>query len=352
MDNNKNMDFKAAIFILNIGEKEFITMSEPELKKKYHIQALKYHPDKYKEHDANIKFHSINEAYTVLLKCKKYANYRMDKNSNLDDNSGTPNFSFNDFKFDSDSDFDFDFDRDFDFKMPSCFNATRSGYSELLREFLSSTDLDDKLIRNIMFIILNNSIRGIFKWCIDNINKEVLLKIYTTLREYNDIFKLPEDFYDDMYNSIKEKYDNENIIIINPSIKDLFNQNIYILNYNEHKLYIPLWHHELYYELGGKKLTVKCVPDFMMIDNNYYDLDSNNNIHINHNIDIDKELLNKEFINIQIDYREFRIQINELKIREKQVYVIKEKGIPKINDNDIYSTDKLSDIIVHLTMNK
>ena len=44
--------------------------------------------------------------------------------------------------------------------------------------------------------------------------------------------------------------------------------------------------------------------------------------------------------------------IEELKIREKQVYVIKEKGIPKINDNDIYSTNKLSDIIVHLTINK
>ena len=341
-NNNKNMDFKTAILILNIGEKDFIAMSEAELKKKYHIQALKYHPDKYKEQDANVKFQSINEAYRVLLKCKKYANFRMDKSDSSYDNTGNPSFSFTDFGFDS----------DFDFKMPSCHNATRSGYSELLREFLSTTDLDDNLIRNIMFIILNNSIRGIFKWCIDNINKEVLLKIYTTLREYNDIFKLPEDFYDDMYNSIKEKYDNENIIIINPSIKDLFNQNIYILNYNEHKLYIPLWHHELYYELGGKKLTVKCVPDFMMIDNNYYDLDSNNNIHINHNIDIDKELLNKEFINIQIDYREFRIQINELKIREKQVYVIKEKGIPKINDNDIYSTNKLSDIIVHLTINK
>ena len=348
MDNNKdnninsnNMNLKNAIFILNIGENEFIRMSEVELKKKYHIQALKYHPDKYKENDANTKFQSINEAYTVLLKCKKYANLRMDNNGNMDDNSNTGGFSFNDFNFDS----------NFDFKMPSFHNATKSGYSELLREFLATTDLDEKLIRNIMFIILNNSIKGIFKWCIDNINKEVLLKIYTTLREYNDIFKLPDDFYDDMYACIKEKYENENIIIINPSIKDLFKQNIYILNYNDHKLYIPLWHHELFYELGGKKLTVKCVPDFMMIENNYYDLDSNNNIHINHFIDINKELFKKEYVIIQIDYREFRIPVNELKIREKQIYVIREQGIPKINDTDIYSTNKLSDIIVHLTIN-
>ena len=50
--------------------------SKDDIKKAYRKLALKYHPDKYKEQDANVKFQSINEAYRVLLKCKKYANFR------------------------------------------------------------------------------------------------------------------------------------------------------------------------------------------------------------------------------------------------------------------------------------
>lgn len=42
------------------------TASKDEVKKAYHRQALKYHPDKNKASDAESKFKSLNEAYKVL----------------------------------------------------------------------------------------------------------------------------------------------------------------------------------------------------------------------------------------------------------------------------------------------
>jgi len=307
------MNFKKACKILNITEGKY-PLDEVLLKKNYHIQALKYHPDKYNGDDANEKFQSINYAYKYLL--KEGTSINPDISPDLGTNDSNNNVD----------------------------------YSDLLRDFLSTINQDEKIIGDVLFMMLNKSMHSIFNWIVNNINKEVLLKTYTILKEYNEIFQLPENILVDIYETIKEKYKNEDIIIINPSMKDLFNQNIYVLKYNNHKLYIPLWHHELFYNLEGKRLTVKCVPDFLMVDNNYYDIDCNNNIHINHTIKLDKDIFRSEYSEFMIDYKQFKIPINELKIKEKQIYIIKEKGVPRINESNIYSTDVLSDIIINITM--
>lgn len=51
------------------------TASESELKSAYRKLALKWHPDKNKDHDATEKFKEINEAYEVLGNKEKKAKY-------------------------------------------------------------------------------------------------------------------------------------------------------------------------------------------------------------------------------------------------------------------------------------
>ena len=55
----------------------------------------------------------------------------------------------------------------------------------------------------------------------------------------------------------QEKMKNNNIILLNPSLNDLFQDNIYKLEINEETHYIPLWHDEVIID----KMIIKNIPD-------------------------------------------------------------------------------------------
>ena len=117
------------------------------------------------------------------------------------------------------------------------------------------------------------------------------------------------------------------------------------MNHNDINYYIPLWHHEIVYDLScNTSLIVKCIYD--LSDNIYIDDESNLNIDIKipiQNIfDYDKYYI----YNIQ-DYT-FNIPINELKIKKFQKYIFKNIGIPLINTKDIYDNSNKSNIIFNI----
>ena len=53
----------------------------------------------------------------------------------------------------------------------------------------------------------------------------------------------------------------DNVIILNPTLEDLLKGNIYKLDIFEKEFYIPLWHQELYYDIKGRDLIVKIIPE-------------------------------------------------------------------------------------------
>ena len=60
------MDFSRAREVLELPEQ----FDDTILKKRYHLSAIRYHPDKNKDPGANEKFQEIKEAYEFLLKYK------------------------------------------------------------------------------------------------------------------------------------------------------------------------------------------------------------------------------------------------------------------------------------------
>mgnify|MGYP003682509553 FL=1 len=73
-------------------------------------------------------------------------------------------------------------------------------------------------------------------------------------------------------------------------------------------------------------------------------LDNDNNIIIDIKISI-QLLLNYEYYPYKLGTQEYSIPINELKIKKKQSYILKQKGISLINNNNMYDNSLKSNII-------
>ena len=93
---------------------------------------------------------------------------------------------------------------------------------------------------------------------------------------------------------------------------------------------IPLWHHEIYYELDNSKtLLVRCIPE--LSDNIFIDI--SNNLHV--------LISKKELGEIQIGSKKIRLNLE----KNKNELTLVGEGINSINV-DVYNSIK-QDIIIH-----
>ena len=285
------MDYMKACSVLNLSEKHLYDTR----KRAYYKMALKYHPDKYKE-DNGEKFKEVKNAFDYLNNNEKKKSESFDENIK---------------------------------------------YTELIRivvKYFSPNQNWDNLF-------LDTSITGIFKDCsrlsielFRKLSKERAIQVYDFLYNCSLVDKELLQRYKTI---LQKKCETDNIILLNPDLDDLFNDNIYKLTFEEKEYYIPLWHHELHFSLHDKDLIIKCDPE---IPKNCW-IDDRNNIYFLSKININ-DLFEQGYCDITIcKNKTIKIMSHELKItKEKQVIIKRNEGILKINDTHTYDTTIRGDI--------
>jgi hypothetical protein len=291
------MNIKEALFILNLTHHN---ITEIDLKKRYHKLALKNHPDKNGNTQVSTeKFKEINEAYEILLR---------------EINQST---EFSEKMYDYD-------------------------YTECLNIFI------DQLARGqySTFIIL--TIKSILNGCtnislsiFENMDQENLLSIYYFLIKNKSTLHISDEIIEKIKNILFEKFKNIQVIRLNPSLNDLINNNVYKLEINDIKYYVPLWHSELYFDID---IIVKCIPE--LPDN--IEIDEDNNLIVTEKISFTNSLIRQEYIYVKMGETVLNIPVNKLFIRPFQTFIFKGCGILKINENDMYNTTEKSDVIVNI----
>ena len=300
------------------------------IKKQYRLMALTYHPDKNHSIDASKKFQEINNAYEYLLKyCE-------------DDG-------------DSDSDYEDDIIDDNYYEY-----ADKTTYRWMLFSFLknilestggteysTSRPMDPK--NNLFYVILQRVVSSCESKALDilyKLDKSTLIRIYDILKQYEDVFHCTREFIVKIELIIADKIKCDECIILNPTIDDLFQNNLYKLTINEFTYIVPLWHDELIYDNSGNDIIVKCYP---MLPENMY-IDNNNDVHVNVTYKI-QDIWNKGVIDLVLGYnRVIKLNTHLLKLNPSQTVIFAKQGISKINTDSVYEISKLSDILLHIQL--
>jgi hypothetical protein len=311
------MDINDACHLLDIEIDHLSKLTKDDVKKKFHKSALKHHPDKNGNTlEATIKFQQINEGYRYLV-------------SNLDfEDQGNENENENG---NGNSDNIFSYNMQY-MNLLNMFIGTiiKGTYKEILINILQEIMKDCKEISNKLF---------------EDLDRDTSLEIYHFLCKYKNILYVSSSIIENIRNIIIEKFSKDNIFILNPSLIDLFENNIYKLIINEQKYLVPLWHNELYFD--GKEnndIIVFCIPD--LPDN--INIDENNNLLVELKVNIDNfiNFLESKYISFILGNKSFEIPLEKLLLKKTQIYIFYQQGISQIIENKMYDTNKKSDIIV------
>lgn len=250
------------------------------LKQKYRKSALKYHPDKNgNSHEANETFKLVQESYEYLKRELEFGT--------LDD------------------------------------TTTSLDYSNILFLFVESLFKSDKVISSLITKIANG-----FSACIfEGLEKETIIEVYTFLSRYKNILHVSQEILDTVKNIIIEKCKNEQVYILNPSLDDLLDGNIYKLNIDGTIYFVPLWHDVVHFDSSGAEIVVKCVPELP----EHVAIDENNALHVDVRVPFIISLLDNPVISFSLGKYTHMVSVRLVK---NQTIYLDNVGIHRI-DADI-----------------
>lgn len=320
IDSDEPIDIQIALDILDISLSNIrlSNLTHKFVKTHYYKMALKWHPDKHNSSDsitAKHRFQRVNEAYLYLIT-------ELDITIDDDEPPVVSSNNINDYS-------------------PYTFIVTTA------IQTLIQSGISDMILVAVKDIIINyNTISATI---FSGMDKQTVMEIYKLLYKHQLMFGISNNTLSLVSSIIKERYNNDRIFILNPSLQDLWLNNIYKLFVNDQLYLVPLWHNELYFDSkdGEGDIIVLCNPE--LPDN--ISITDNNNIHVTTNIVLDSEnycmlVLNNGSLSVDIGNKIIAIDVNKLYMKKTQTHVIVGEGLARICENDIYNVSQKGDIIV------
>ena len=213
-------------------------------------------------------------------------------------------------------------------------------------------DHNHHAVLELLYRIIHDYASASVTAALDALDPSVLFQLYETLEQYNACMGMDAHIFKEITTMLREKMQKNNIIVLHPSLKDVLQNNISVLQHANQTFYVPLWHSELHYRVDSdKQLIVKCMP----VLPDHMSIDVNNELHIDVRADI-KELLGQSSsgaLRIPLyDDACVEVKIADLRILPRQTVQLTnhKHGISLISATDIYEARSKAPICVHVTL--
>lgn len=340
-------DIKDALNVLGYKTEELPT-SVQELNKRFHILALKHHPDKIGHTGEDELFKQINQAHKLV---KEY----VFADADTAESGCKENIDYN-----------------------SIFGIF---VKSLLFKFAKKPMHPEQNEMNINAIIQTIISKGVQSAVIlfRSMDKHSCVAIYEILSENQELFSISREIMDELNSIVESKMKNDTIINLNPTILDMLLDKVYILRENGHSYYIPLWHSQLHFKrkntAGDAAAAADAAADAADADDDATDaaaveeaeiivlcnpelpphitIDEHNNIFIN-NIDVDiYELFYNQVIHITIDDETkahgftYELYASDVCFQTKTKQCVRlygSNGLSRVSNSDIYNASNKSNV--------
>jgi DnaJ-class molecular chaperone len=286
--------------IIGFDENEPITRDE--LKRKYRRLALQFHPDKNGNSvESAEKFKLIHEAYEYL---------QIYVGSQTDD---------------------------------SQYETQEAGddYMTLLQRFIESIIQSPNMSEIIKEIVMNGC-KKLSTRLFENMSKDTSIELLSFISKHRNILHIDQDTIQCVREIILEKYKNDQIYILNPSLDDLLENNVYKLDIDGKIYLVPLWHSEVYFDGSGCDIIVQCIPD---LPENMY-IDENNALHVNINAPFTISLLDSPSVLFKLGKQSFPLQVQ---FKRTQTCYLHNQGISIIDEMNMYNIFPKGGVYVKIT---
>ncbi len=323
------MNYQRACETLLINPKD---ISLEVIRKQYKLMALKYHPDKNSADDAADVYREIKEAHDYLIAGIR----RCD-----------PEDEFGKSGFECECDFESD-DSNIQFASTIYQKIKESSsYIGVAASFIETLYNNKTFQKHIFHPILMRILLGCEEkglQLFETMDKPRAQKVFAIISLYRDAFHISDAFLEKAQQILDLKTDNLEVVkervILNPNLDDLYNQSVFKL---QTSVLVPLWFSELIYE--KENIIVECIPELP----EHITLDEHNNIHVRLSYLI-SDVWKKDILEVSVGTRVFTILTRDLKLMNYQIFAHMRAGIPVPNEKNIFKTDHLSNVIIHVLL--
>ena len=223
-------------------------------------------------------------------------------------------------------------------------------YKDIFEKFINmsmkTTDVKD-LLHQLVFSTSS------IDWILEHSSEELVLELYSFLSKHQETIPIDIERVKRRVDEIKKT---KRIYTLHPTLKELYTHQIYVLEHEKETYYIPLWHHELYFddfivynEPSFEDISLSSTPSYTLPQD--VNIDTDNDIHLTYIIP-KENLFHREYITF--DYQNIihlQIPLSKCYIKSQQTYTFYHQGIPYINTHQVFNIKKKSNFYIHITIN-